>query len=208
MTVSIAELAIYALALVVLVMTPGPVVVAVTARTLASGWRSAVPLSAGVAICDMIWPLLAVFGLAAIVQVNADIMMVLRYAGAAILIWMGWRLLSGRERALDAKPDPALMQRTAWRGFAAGLLVSIGNPKAILFFVGLLPNLFDVAAFTAIDAGIIVVMSAVVPFMGNCVWMLAAHTARELLRSDGAVRRVNQVSGGALAGAGAWIAAA
>ncbi len=207
MSIGLTEIALYAFALVVLVVTPGPVVVATIARALTGGWRSALPLSGGVSIGDMLWPLLAIFGLAAMAQVYGEIMLVLRYVGAGILIWMGWRLLSGRVHALEANPDPALMRRNAWQGFMAGLLVSLGNPKAIFFFIGVLPSFFDMAALTALDVVVIVLMSAIVPFMGNVVWALAAHGARELLATPRMVRRVNQASGGALTGAGVYIAA-
>ncbi len=207
MTIGLFDLALYAFALAVLVLTPGPVVVATIARTLTTGWRSAMPLAAGVSVCDMLWPLLAIFGLSALVQVYGEIIEILRYVGAGILIWMGWRLIIGSREALKTDPDPELMRRTAWEGFFAGFLVNLGNPKSILFFVGILPNLFDMAALTAIDVAVIVIMSAVVPFLGNVVWAAAAQGARRFLRSSRAVRRVNQVSGGALAGAGVAIAA-
>jgi len=207
MTITLTEIALYALALAVLVLTPGPVVVATIARTLGSGMRAALPLAAGVSIVDVLWPLLAILGLSALVESNADILHVMRYAGGAILIWMGWRLVAGSRRALTTEPDPALMRRTAWQGFAAGVLVNLGNPKSIVFFIGILPNLFDVRALGAPDIAIILAMSAAVPFLGNVVWAGAAHRARRLLSSSAAVRRVNQASGGALIGAGAVIAA-
>lgn len=207
MTITLTEVALYAFALAVLVLTPGPVVVATIARTLTSGWRAAMPLAAGVSICDMLWPALAIFGLAAIVQVYGEVMEVLRYVGAAILIWMGIRLIVGAREALETNPDPALMRRTAWQSFTAGFLVNLGNPKSILFFVGILPNLFDMVRLTPVDIAVIIAMSALVPFLGNLVWAAAAHHARRLLRSPRAVRRVNQVSGGALTGAGVAIAA-
>ncbi|MEM0990970.1 MAG: LysE family translocator [Pseudomonadota bacterium] len=207
MTISLAELGIYAFALFVLVVTPGPVVVATIARTLSTGWRSSMPLAGGVAVCDMIWPLTAIFGLAALVEVYGEIMQVLRYGGALILIWMGWRLITGSKEALETAPDPALMRRTAWQGFAAGFLVNIGNPKAILFFVGILPNLFDIAVLTAPDILLIVGISALVPFLGNVAWALAAQRARVLLTTPTMVRRVNQGSGVTLIGVGGAIGA-
>lgn len=207
MTVTLTDLGLYAFALAVLVLTPGPVVVATIARTLTSGWRSAMPLAAGVSLVDMLWPLLAILGLEAIAHLYGEVMQVLRYVGAAILIWMGWRLLSGRAAALSARPDASLMRRDAWQGFCAGLLVNLGNPKSIFFFAGVLPSFFAFGTLTALDIAIIVIMSAVVPFLGNCFWAAAAHRARDLLRSERAVRRVNQASGGALVGAGAFIAA-
>lgn len=206
MTTTFTDLALYAFALAVLVLTPGPVVVATVARTLASGMRSALPLAAGVAVCDMIWPLLAILGLAALVQVYSDIMVVLRYGGAAILIWMGWRLIAGADKVVDQTPDAALMRRTAIQGFMAGFLVNISNPKAIVFFIGILPTLVDVRALTVPDIAAILFLSAIIPFLGNVVWAWAAHGARGFLHSRGATRRLNQISGGALAAAGVTIA--
>ena len=207
MTITLMEALLYAVALVVLVMTPGPVVVATIAKTLASGWRTAMPLAAGVSIVDILWPLLAILGLSALVQANADVLQWMRYIGGAILIWMGWRLIYGSKQALATDPDPALMQRSALQGFIAGVLVNLGNPKSIVFFIGILPNLFDIPSLTAADIAVILFLSAAVPFMGNVVWALAANHARRFLTSAKAVRRVNQASGGALAGAGAVIAA-
>ncbi|MGD1925351.1 MAG: LysE family translocator [Paracoccaceae bacterium] len=207
MTITITEILLYAVALTVLVMTPGPVVVATIAKTLASGWRSSLPLAAGVSIVDVLWPLLAILGLSALVQANAEVLQWMRYIGGAILIWMGWRLIVGSRTALDTDPDPSLMRRNAWQGFLAGVLVNLGNPKSIVFFIGILPNLFDIPTLTGLDIAIILVMSAAVPFLGNVVWALAANRARRFLTSARAVRCVNQASGGALAGAGAVIAA-
>ncbi|MEM7684814.1 MAG: LysE family translocator, partial [Pseudomonadota bacterium] len=122
MTITITEILLYAVALTVLVMTPGPVVVATIAKTLASGWRSSLPLAAGVSIVDVLWPLLAILGLSALVQANAEVLQWMRYIGGAILIWMGWRLIVGSRTALDTDPDPSLMRRNAWQGFLAGVL--------------------------------------------------------------------------------------
>lgn len=207
MTITLIEIALYILALAVLVFTPGPVVVATIAKTLASGWRTAMPLAAGVSLVDILWPLLAILGLSALVQANAELLQWMRYVGGAILIWMGWRLIVGSKDMLRTDPDPSLMRRNAWQGFLAGLLVNLGNPKSIVFFIGILPNLFDITTLTGLDIIVILTLSAVVPFLGNVVWALAAQRARRFLTSAKAVKRVNQASGGALAGAGAVIAA-
>lgn len=207
MTITATEIALYAFALAVLVFTPGPVVVATIAKTLASGMRSAMPLAAGVSIVDMLWPLLAILGLSALVEANADALQVMRYVGGAILIWMGWRLIARSRAALDTAPDPALIRRSAWQGFLAGALVNLGNPKSIVFFIGILPTIFHLGEVTWADTAVIVAMSAVVPFIGNVIWAAAAHRARRFLSSSLAVRRVNQASGGALMSAGAVIAA-
>jgi threonine/homoserine/homoserine lactone efflux protein len=196
----------YAVALAILVATPGPVVVATVARTLSGGMRAALPLAAGVAAGDVLWPLLAIFGLAAIAEVWGQLMQVLHYVGAGILVWMGWRLVTRPRQALAERPDPALLRRDARRAFMAGLLVNLGNPKSIFFFMGLLPAFFHIAALTAVDVVVIVAMSAGVLFLGNIVWAAAAHGARRVLNTPRWLRRVDRASGGALIGAGAYIA--
>ncbi len=206
MTASAWDLIRYAGALAILVATPGPVVVATIARTLSGGVRASLPLAAGVAVGDMLWPLLAIFGLAAIAEVWGQLMQVLHYVGAGILIWMGWRLIARPRGALAERPDPALLRRDAGRAFLAGMLVNLGNPKSIFFFMGLLPAFFHVAALTTADVVVIVAMSAGLPFVGNVVWAAAAHAARRLLSTPRMLRRVDRASGGALIGAGAYIA--
>jgi threonine/homoserine/homoserine lactone efflux protein len=207
MSVGILDLALYAFALVVLVLIPGPVVVATIARTLGSGFRAAIPLAGGVAIGDMLWPFLALMGLSALAELYGEIMQALRWVGAGILIWMGWRLIAHPREAVGAAPDPKLLRRDGWRAFVAGLLVNLGNPKSIFFYIAVLPGFFHIALLTPADVGVIVVMSAVVPFVGNVAWAAAASGARTLLRTPRAVRAVDRASGGALIGAGALVAA-
>lgn len=207
MTIGIVDLALYAFALVILVLIPGPVVVATIARTLGSGFRAAIPLAGGVAIGDMLWPLLALLGLSALAELYGEIMQVLRWVGAGILVWMGWRLIARPRDAVGTPPDPRLLRRDGWRAFGAGLLVNLGNPKSIFFYVGVLPGFFHIAGLTTVDVAVIVVMSAVVPFLGNVLWAAAATGARTVLRTPRAVRAVDRASGGALIGAGALVAA-
>lgn len=201
------ELLKYAGALAILVATPGPVVVATVARTVSGGMRAAVPLALGVAVGDVLWPLLAICGLSAIATAYGEVMQVLHYVGAGILIWMGWRLFRHPREALEQRPDPQLMRRDARRAFLAGLLVNLGNPKSIFFFMGLLPAFFPIARLTALDVAVIVAMSSGVLLIGNLLWAAAAHRARAVLSTPVWLRRVDRASGGALIGAGGYIAA-
>ncbi len=267
MTITWMQMLLYAGGLVVLVATPGPVVVALVARSVSAGFRSSLALSAGVIVGDLFYPLLAIFGLAVIAEHWADFLTALRYMGAGILIWMGWRLIAGRAEGVDPRGrrvrrrgvrqsflaglfvnlgnpksvvffmgllpgffdiarltpldvavivgraegvDPRgrkVRRRGVWQSFLAGLFVNLGNPKSVVFFMGLLPGFFDVARLTPLDVAVIVGMSGLVPFLGNLVWAGLAARAGRLLASEAAVRRVNLGAGGVLAGAGVAIAA-
>ncbi|MEM9009702.1 MAG: LysE family translocator [Pseudomonadota bacterium] len=196
MTLTLSQILLYSGALAILVMTPGPVVVAILARSASGGVSAAVPLSLGVVVGDILWPLVAIFGLSAIVLVYADFLTVLRYVGALVLISMGVQLLRGGGMAIRA--DGELVRASGWQGFMAGLLVILGNPKAILFYMGILPGFFLIAELTVADIVIICALSALVPWIGNMVWAAAADRARRFLRSERAITRVNRGSGIAL----------
>ncbi|MEL7214833.1 MAG: LysE family translocator [Pseudomonadota bacterium] len=197
------DLLLYAMGSAILVITPGPVVVAIVARAASRGVRSSVPLALGVSFGDIVWPIAAVLGLAALVHTFEGAMTVLRYGGALVLIWMGislWRS-SGKVEA------QAGLDESGWAGFFAGLGVIFGNPKAVIYYLGVLPAIFDIDTLSLADLAIICAVSAVVPFIGNMVWAVAAARARRLLKSDTGTRRLDQISGAALVGVGVVIAA-
>ena len=190
------DLALYAGALLILFLTPGPVWLALLARTLAGGFRGAWPLALGVVVGDLLWPLAAIFGLAWIVSVYGEFMLVLRWVGAAIFLVMGVQLIRHAGRAIHA--DGRLTRPGVWPGFAAGLVAILGNPKAILFYLGVLPGFFDLSTIGTVDILAIVLVSMAIPFIGNMIFALGIDRLRLLLQSPQALRRANQIAGGLL----------
>ena len=93
MTLSVQAIWLYAGALAAIWLTPGPVWVAIMARGLSSGWAGVWPLALGVAIGDMIWPLIAIFGLTLLVGDQAALLSVLRWIAVAVFLGMGIGLL-------------------------------------------------------------------------------------------------------------------
>ncbi len=170
MTLSLAQLLPYAGALALLVATPGPVVAALIARAATGGVRAALPLAAGVAVGDVGWALLALLGIGAVAGVWAGFLTVLRYVGAVILVWMGVQLVRKAEAAARRATAGGLARESGWAGFAAGMAVIAGNPKAILFYMGVLPGFFDLRTLTGWDVAVICLVSALIPFVGNLTW--------------------------------------
>ena len=205
MTISVSEVTLYAAALFILFITPGPVWVAVIARAISGGTRSVVPLAFGVALGDLIWPLVAVFGVTAIVAVWADFLIVLRYAGAAVLILMGLAIIRHADKDLSAATG--LSAPGAWAGFMAGLLAVTANPKASLFYMALLPTFFDFTVIQPLDILVICIVSFLVPLAGNLILALFVGRIRRFLQSPRAVKRTNLGAGLALIGVGGVIAA-
>ncbi|MGR3491021.1 MAG: LysE family translocator [Shimia sp.] len=193
MTLSLVDMSLYAFAVMILFLTPGPVWVALLARAMSGGFHSAWPLALGVTIGDAIWPLLAILGVSLIVQEVESLLVILRWVAAVMFVVMGVLLIRNADRTLGE--DSRLTRPGMWAGFVAGLLVILGNPKAILFYMGVLPGFFDLSRVTASDVLAICGISMVVPLAGNLLLAGFVDRIRSWLRSPGSVKRLNVASG-------------
>jgi threonine/homoserine/homoserine lactone efflux protein len=200
MTVSLYELLLYALGMAGLWAVPGPVWVALTARALSGGFAAAWPLAVGVAIGDLVWPLAAILGLGWIESSLGDILSVLRWVAAAIFLVMGLLLIRKPAEALSA--DSRLTRPGMLAGFTVGVAAVIGNPKAILFYMGALPGFFTLGTLTVPDIAVIIALSAAIPMAGNLGLAMFLDRARRLLSSPESVRKLNVTSGVLLIGVG------
>ena len=200
MTISLSDMFLYAGALFILFLTPGPVWVALVARTLAGGFHAAWPLALGVVVGDVIWPLLAILGVTWILSVYGGFLVALKWIAAGTFLVMGWLVLRSAGKAIAQ--DNRLTRPGMWAGFLAGLIVILSNPKAILFYMGMLPGFFDLTALTWIDIGVICFLSLLVPLLGNLTLALFIGKARALLTSPMALRRMNLTAGCLLIGVG------
>lgn len=205
MTASFLDLLFYAGAIFLLFATPGPVWVALIARALSGGFHSAWPLALGVVVGDVLWPLVAIFGVSYLVSVYADFMFVLKIIGAIMFVFMGVQLIRKPVKAME-KSDSRLTRPGMWAGFVAGLLVILSNPKAILFYMGALPSFFDFRTITVWDIVAICSISLIVPLVGNVALAAMVDRMRVFLASPEAIRRLNVVSGVLLIGVGLLIA--
>lgn len=193
MTVGLAELGLYALGMAGLWAVPGPVWVALTARALSGGFAAAWPLAVGVALGDLVWPLSAILGLSWIESVYGDLLATLRWVAAVVFLAMGVMLI--RKPAATLQADSRLTRPGLWAGFSVGVAAVVGNPKAILFYMGALPGFFTLERLTTPDIAAIVAISALVPMAGNLGLALFLDRARRLLSSPAAVHRMNVGSG-------------
>ncbi|RZU98747.1 LysE family translocator [Spiribacter vilamensis] len=193
MTIDAGDLILYAGALLVLFFTPGPVWLALLARTLSGGFAAALPLALGVVVGDVLWPLAAIHGLTWVISVYSDTLLVLRWVAAIFFVAMGLQLIRHADRAIQS--DGRLTRPGFWPGFTAGLAAILGNPKAALFYLGLLPGFFDLGRVTGLDIGVIVGVTMIIPFLGNMIFAVGIDRLRQLIQSPAALKRVNQVAG-------------
>ena len=130
-------------------------------------------------------------------------MVILRFVGAGMFLIMGVLLIRNADRTIAG--DSRLTRPGMWAGFVAGLVVILGNPKAILFYMGVLPGFFDLTQVTWADIAAIMAASMLVPFLGNLLFAAMVDRVRRVLSSGRAVRRTNLIAGGLMIGVGALI---
>ena len=193
MTITGTDAALYMGALFILFLTPGPVWVALTARAMSGGFHAAWPLALGVVVGDVIWPLIAILGVTWIVSVFAGFMTVLRWVACLTFLTMGILIIRSRNRSIAT--DSRLTRPGMWAGFLAGVAVILGNPKAILFYMGVLPGFFDLTRLTWPDIAVICLLSMIVPLLGNLILSVFIDRARRLLTSPKALSRTNMTAG-------------
>lgn len=187
------------------VASPGPGVAAVFARVLSRGLRGAPAFIAGFLVGDLVWFALAATTLHALAQTFAFVFVVVRYAGAAYLLYLAWKLWTAPAEPADGAAAAARSEHPL-RLFLGALSLTLGNPKVIFFFLALLPMVVDLNSLTAsaaleIAALIAVILSAV---LGG--YALLAAFGRRFITSPRAVRIVNRSGGTMMAGAAVAIA--
>ena len=193
-----------AAAVFILALTPGPVVVATVARSLFSGLGPALGFVAGVAAVDLVYLLLAVFGLSAISSVLGELFIAIKIAGAAYLVYLGIRLWTDRVNPAQIAPTPG--PRRFWKSFGEGALVDLANPKIILFYAAFLPTFADLDKLGTQDVAIMAALVVGILVATNLGFAWLASRARGLIRSRRAVKAINRTSGTLMIGAGAWVA--
>lgn len=203
MTVSFHELLLYALGMAGLWAVPGPVWVALTARALSGGFAAAWPLAIGVTIGDLVWPLTAILGLSWIESAYGDLLSILRWVAAAIFLVMGFLLI--RKPAAPLNADSRLTRPGIWAGLSVGVAAVIGNPKAILFYMGMLPGFFDLSRITGTDVLMICLVSMLVPLCCNVIMAWGLSHLRRRIGSQAGFGRINRIAGALLIAVGAVI---
>ncbi|MBU1002847.1 MAG: LysE family translocator [Proteobacteria bacterium] len=185
-------------------LIPGPGVMAVVAQALARGLGTAVLWTAGQVLGDMIYLLMALFGMGWVASQLGDGFIVLRYLGAGYLIWMGLRAWTARPPAEGASSPSG---KARGRSFLGGMCVSLGNPKAIAFYCGFLPAFIDLTALTPSDAATVIAVICPIVFLIPVGYAWLAARGRGAMRTTRLWKIANRSAGAVMIGTGAAVMA-
>lgn len=188
----------------VFALIPGPGIMAVVGQALARGFGPAVMWTAGQTVGDMVYLLAAMLGLGAAAAWMGEWFALLRYAGAAYLVYLGVRCFLAQPPEADvAAPTVRGMRRS----FVGGMCVSLGNPKCVAFYCGFLPAFVDMGALTATGAATVAAVMCPIVFGVPVGYAWVAARGRGLARSTRVWKAANRTAGTVLIGAGAAVAA-
>ena len=192
----------YAAALGIAAFIPGPGVAGLVGQSLGNGARAGLFFLAGIALGDIVYLTVAVAGLAALAEIFAEALLVVKILGGAYLVYLAvifWRSKGGLVGVRAAKDHSGV------RALLAGFAVTLGNPKTIVFYLALLPTVMDLHAVGISQWAVLAPLTVVVLFTVLSPYALVAAKARGLMMRPQALRRLNRVAGGIIGTAGAAI---
>jgi threonine/homoserine/homoserine lactone efflux protein len=191
--------AAFAAASSILLIIPGPTILLVVSYALGQGWRTALPMAVGVALGDFTAMTLSMLGIGALLLASATVFTLLKWIGAAYLIYLGIKLFRAGG-TLDARPRTDAV--SAMKMLAHAWLVTALNPKSITFFVAFLPQFLSREADFFTQMAIFEATFLTLAFANAFGYALVASRARNLVRNPRAITIFNRMGGTLLVGAG------
>ena len=196
-----ANLALFVVATLALLLVPGPAVLYVVARSIHQGRRAGLASVLGIHVGTLVHIAAATAGLSALLVSSSVAFTVVKIAGAVYLVGLGlWTLFSRRPEAEVALGG----ERNLRRAFAQGIVVNVLNPKTALFFLAFLPQFVDPdASHPAVQIAVLGLLFALLGLVTDSLWAIAAGTAgRVLRRSRRFLRTQRYVAGTVYVGLG------
>lgn len=189
----------FAGAMFLLAITPGPGVFATISRALASGFNNAAVVVCGMVMGDIIFLLLAIFGLSAMASILGDFFIIIKYLGGIYLLYLGYKILTSKVHETNIN---AITELSWKKNFLSGLLITLSNPKVILFYLGFLPTFVNLQTLTAID--IVIVSTIVTVVLGGVMlaYAYSASSAKKLFKNKSSKRKMNIAAGSVMVAAG------
>ncbi len=195
----------YTAALAVAAAIPGPGIAALVARALGSGFRSSLAMASGLLIGDLIYLTAVVLGLALVAQSFGLVFLAVKWLGVAYLAFLGWRFWTSgiTPEAIEARVGKGGL----FSCFLAGLTLTLGNPKTMIFYLAITPTVIDLKGVTPVSYFVLVAITVATLTVVLVPYLVLASRARWFLRSPRALKRLNRTAATFMMGAAVAIAA-
>ena len=202
MPVSPETLLAFVLASTVLLIIPGPTIIMVVTQALAHGRRVALASVLGVAVGDLAAASLSIIGVGTILATSAEIFMIVKWAGAAYLVYIGFRLWTDPVQVPDL--DASAVQTSRRSVFRDSFVVTLLNPKGIVFFMAFVPQFIAPDAAFAPQAALFVGLFVLLGLANAWAYAVLANRARHFIRRPSVLKIVTRSGAALLIGAGVF----
>ncbi len=158
-------------------------------------------------ISDIIYLVLATFGLATIAENYGGLFTAIRFIGAAYLLYLGYKMWTADvDMSFKAEVAKNGSKRKSWiNGFIQGFLISASNPKVILFYIAFLPTFIDLTGLNSSDIALLSVLTFFALLAGLMLVSAGASSVRRYLKSESAIKKLNRTAGSIMMGAGLFL---
>jgi len=198
---------LYLVLVIVAVSTPGPAVVFIMTNTTLHGWKKAVFAALGNIVGLFILGVIAVTGLGALLNTSELIFNLVKYAGAAYLVYLGVRLFF--QKGIDLNEMQGRFspeEKSAKKIFIQAFGVAVSNPKAIVFLTALLPQFVNIEQPIVLQFSILIITLMFFSFVFLMSYALLAYKAKFWLMKPHRIKMFGRVSGSIFVGFGALLA--
>jgi homoserine/homoserine lactone efflux protein len=186
----------------IMIALPGPSVLLTVAHSISFGWKRALSTVAGETMGIAVQLIIAAVGLTSLLNVAAEAFQWLRWAGAAYLVYLGIKQLRSANEPLDFNTSSVPKTNL----FVQGLVITIPNPKSLIFIAAFLPQFIDAEHPLVLQFTFIVPTFLVITFTVTSVWALVTGKVRGFLRSKQTFQIVLRIAGGLMIIAGVGLA--
>lgn len=193
----------YSGALAIAAIIPGPQIVAIVAQALKSGYRQAAWMTVGMVLGDVLYLATVLAGLAFIAETFSFLLIAIKWAGVAYLCWLAVQFWRSGETFDGANAGAT---RSGKNAFVSGVLITLGNPKSVLFYISILPTVVDIHALSSMDVPILLAITAIILAAVQFPFAIAGARTRRTLQSPRATRLFNRGAAVCMGGAAATIA--
>jgi Putative threonine efflux protein len=189
--------------MVALAAMPSASVALVVARSASLGVRNGIAVAIGIVVGDLVFVVMALLGMTVLAAAVGSLFSVFKYAGGIYLIWLGVKLLKSKETERVQAHDSR--RSTLLASFVSGLLLTLGDMKAILFYASLFPMLIDTSGLVLRDLALIVSVTIIAVGGVKVAYAVSARAIVGRLRTRRTARHTKKIAGGLMIGTGTYI---
>jgi len=201
-TINLVTLSVLGSAMLLGGILPSVSSLAVLSRSAASGFVHGVFTSIGIVLGDIIFIVFAIYGLSVMAENLGAIYELLMFVGAAYIIWLGTILWQDESEIVEVKK---LKEASLLSSLLTGLLITLSDQKAILFYLGFFPALFDMEKVSYRDTGVIIIITILMLGSAKLCYAFMGSQTNILVKNDEVVKWINKIAGALLISVGSYI---